>query len=284
MRLSINICTRNRPDLIGKTIEDTLRNIELPGTCLMVSVDEDDEKTRDVAMKYLSHCAVSVLPREDTLGEKYNRVMKVSPADVYMNMVDYAPAVVKGFDRIVMEAASVYPDGICAVEGPLANLTFPCFQAVTHKLAEKMGGVFPPYFPYWFVDHWLMDIYRMIDRSVTVSAYTDFWSRRPEKTLELRDVDFWATFYDQTYPLRRDIALSIINSPEFDETPARKRALPMNFAKFKQHSEMINDHCRQGHADMARSRGGSPPDARYLRVKENAARVLLGLTSQQKAA
>lgn len=284
MRLSINICTRERPHLIAETIETTLKNIEQATTCLMISVDDDDEKTRDVAMKYFSNCAVSVLPREDSLGEKYNRVLKVAPADVYLSLVDYAPMTQKGFDTAILEAASVYPDGICAVNGPLANLSFPCWQAVTHKFAEKMGGIHPPYFPYWFVDHWLDDLSKMIDRLVYIPFVNDFWSRRPEKTLELRDVDYWATFYDQTYFLRRDIALSIINSIEFDETPGRKRALPMNFMAIKQRSEMINDICRHNHAGMEQGRGGTPPDERYLRVKENAARVLQGLTLQQKAA
>lgn len=283
-RLSINICTRERPHLIGETIETTLRNIELPTTTLMVSVDEDDEPTREVAMRYLSHCAVSVLPREDSLGEKFNRVLKVAPADVYLSLVDYAPMTQKGFDKVITDAASVYPDGICAVNGPLANLSFPCWQAVTHKFAERMGGIHPPYFPYWFVDHWLDDLSRMIDRIVYVPVVNDFWSRRPERTLELRDVAFWATFYDKAYPLRRDIALSIINSPEFDETPARKRALPMNFMGIKQRSDMINEICRQNHAGMEQGRGGTAPDERYLRIKAHAERVLEGLAGQQKAA
>ena len=90
------------------------------------------------------------------------------------------------------------------------------------------------------------------------------------------------SFYDETHSLRKDIALGIINSPEFDETPARKRALPMNFMAIKQRSSMINDICRQNHAGMEQGRGGSAPDERYLRIKANAESMLRSL--QQKAA
>lgn len=282
MRLSINICTRERPHLIKQTIDQTLANISEASTCLMVSVDQDDEATREAVAPYIAGCAVSILPREDSLGEKFNRVMKVAPADVYLSLVDYAPMTVKGFDRQILDAASIYPDGVCAVNGPLANLSFPCWQAVTHKLAVKMGGIHPPYFPYWFVDHWLDDICRMIDRIVWIPVVNDFWSRRPEKTLELRDTDFWASFFDQTSDMRERISRDIINAPDFDETPGRKRALLRNFMVVRQRSAMINDICRQNHAGMAQSRGGSPPDERYLRIKANAERMLQGL--QQKAA
>lgn len=274
MRLSCNIATRQRPDLLRQTIETTLRNVSLSATTVMVSVDADDETSAKIANEYLAEIAVSIEPREDSLGEKYNRVLKVAPADIYMPMVDYAPVITKGFDAKVIEAASVYPDGYACVVGPLANLSFACVYAVTHKFAEKTGGIFPPYFPYWFIDHWLDDVARMTDRMVLGHVVTDFWSRRPG-TMERREPGFWGTFFDRMAWERERQANAVIDASDFDETPARKLALKRNFPLFHQRSAMINDNCRSPQMPSDPSR-----DERYHRIKGNAVRILETVTAK----
>lgn len=269
MRLSINLATRGRPQLLRNTIERTLGNIALPSTIFMVSVDEDDQASIKVANDYLDRIAVSVMPREDALGEKYNRVLKVAPADVYLAMVDESPIITKDFDAKILEAAQVYPDGYACVVGPLANLSFACLYAVTEKFAGKMGGIFPPYFPYWFIDHWLDDIAQMTGRMVATDVVSDFWSH-PTQTIERREPGFWGTFYDRLAPERERIAHSIITAPDFDDTPARKQALIRNFARKRQHSAMINNNCRQNDKEW----GDPSRDDRYQRIRDNAVRVL----------
>ena len=268
-RLSINLCTRNRAHLLGETIERTLANISLPTTTLVVSLDDDDHSGRAIAMQYFSHIGVSVLPREDSLGEKYNRILRIAPADVYMVMVDYAPVITPKFDEIVLEAASIYPDGYAVVHGPYANMTFPCIQAVTDKMADKMGGIYPSYFPYWFIDHWLDDIAHMVDRKVFAGAVTEFWERRPG-TMERREPGFWATFFDSTYEMRCDIARKIIRADDFDDTPARKRAMEHNWPLTFQHSQLVNNICRDNDKEI----GDPTRDARYERIKARAIQLL----------
>ena len=102
--LTLNLCTRQRPHLLGETIERTLANVTLPTTRFLINVDDDDPASYEAAMKFAPTVVVSSLPREDTLGEKFNRALKVAPADIYLTMVDYAPILTKGFDRRVMEA------------------------------------------------------------------------------------------------------------------------------------------------------------------------------------
>ena len=223
-------------------------------------------------MKYFPNIAVSRKAREDTLGEKYNRALGIAPADIYVTMVDYAPILTKGFDHRIAEAAAIYPDRLVMVHGHWANLSFPSMQAVTRQLVEAMGYIYPPYFPYWFVDHWLQDIASMIERKSFADVWVDHVTRRPQKTLEMRDCAFWATFYDAAYPLRRQIAINIIDA--MDDDPARKKALIRNWPVIEERSTILNDIVRGQDREIVASRGTGAPDERYARVKAKAQDLL----------
>jgi hypothetical protein len=276
MRLTINLATRERPERLIPTIETTLANITLAGTTLMISADADDEATVEALRPYIGQCAVSIRDREDTLGEKFNRALNVAPADVYMTMVDYAPILTRGFDAIVLAAAARWPDGYAVVTGNFANLSFPSLQAVTAKLAARLGGIWPEYFPYWFGDHWVDDIMRMIERTSYAPVAVDCASRRPGRTHALREPGWWATYYDACHMLRVRQARGIIDDPAFEETAARKAALPHNFELVRQRARMINDVLRLDGAAIEATRGAGvgPPDARYARAKARAIAAL----------
>ena len=51
---------------------------------------------------------------------------------------DYTPHITPGWDTKVLEAASVFPDGIGVVYNHLANLSFPGMVTATAELVEKM--------------------------------------------------------------------------------------------------------------------------------------------------
>lgn len=273
-RLVINLCTRERAPLLQTTIERTLSNIVDRNTILMVSIDSDDENSIAVTgmMPKYQNCIVDIRNREDSLGAKYNRM--VGLGDVYMGHVDYAPVLTPGFDRIVLEAASLFPDGVGFVLGRLANASFTSLQAATHKAVELMDGKFyPEWFPYWFVDHWFDDIARMSDRFSHANVMLDCTTRRPGKTLELRDLDFWTTFFDLCAPRRRAIAMEIVwrSDNRIGIDPHWRKLVLENRAKLvEDRSLLINQMVRAEamHAEMAR--GGKSYDERYKRIKGRA--------------
>lgn len=264
MKLSIVLATRKRPGLLARTVEETLKHIRRPDTTLLIAADDDDDGTLSLQNVIKDPRVVwSVKPREDSLGGKYNRVITEAPADVYMVMVDYAPCVTDGFDDLIIEAAQVYPDGYAVILNHLANLSFSQLNAVTHKLVEKMGGIYPTVFPYWFVDHWLEDIAKQIARQVFVDVWMDC-TRRPG-TMDKYEPSFWGNTYDWLYLDRRALAHRIINSPDFDETPARKRALLRNHHLVEEWSRIINMSLQ--------NEPGAPVDSnneRYLRIRQQA--------------
>lgn len=280
MKLAIILAARGRPELLRRTVETTLPNIKCDDTRLVIAVDDDDPAVCDVAGQLFeksSKISVSKETRDITLGDKYNRALKVAPADVYLAMVDYAQHVTPGFDEKILEAASVFPDGIGVVYNHLANLSFPQINAVTAGLVERMGYFYPPYFPYWFVDHWLDDIAKLIDRISVADVWIDT-SHRPG-TMDRRDIAFWATFFDAGYIHRREIAHRIINSDSFQEPQWRKNLLLRHHPLIEERSKMLN----QGVKHTQWHQPPEAPDARYSKAKARAQSMLRDFIPQIEA-
>ena len=201
-------------------------------------------------------------PREDSFGAKYNRILEIAPADVYLPMADYAPHVTPGFDTKILEAASLFPDGIGVVYNHWANLSFTDIDGMTSGLVKKLGYLYPPYFPYWFVDHWVDDIVKLIGRI----SFADVWldkSQRPG-THDRREVAWWATFFDAGVVHRRNLARSIIESDDFLEPEWRKKLLLSDYHMLiEERSKLTNDSARQTQWHKA----PEAVDERYKRIK-----------------
>ncbi len=268
--LSIVLAARSRPELLVHTLARTLPIIHDPSTRILVALDDDDPETIQAAQKFAwSHRRVrlSIRPREDSLGEKFNRVLTEAPADVYLAMVDYAPHITPGFDRLILDAASLFPDKIGVVFNAqsVESSALSAINAVTHRLAELMGGFYPGLYPYWFVDHHLNDIAQMIGRIAYADVELDV-SRRPG-TMDLREPIWWATFCDHLMPQRQAVARKII--AEMDEPAWRKDMLLGAFPHHAYVSWFINECMRTHPWDFIRHETNTA-DARYQRIKRRA--------------
>ena len=273
--LTVALATRGRPEIMVDTVKHMVHFSELAETTILVLMDEDDPASFEALKKANvgSKVMYSVQPREDTLGGKYNRALNDCPADLYQVAVDYAPILTPGYDKVLLEAAAGFPDGIGCVYGPPANASFPTTQAVTAKWVEASNGtIYPGFFPFWFVDHWLDDVAKMTGRINTVDIMVDCHSRRGPKTLELRDVDFWASFFDAGRLVRRRQADKIIDT--LDEPEWRKRMLKTNYHRVEARSLWINHQVRENKAGIEAGRQAEPPDERYARVFNFASKVV----------
>jgi hypothetical protein len=268
VKLVINCVTRGRPQHLVETIARTMQHVVEPQTRLMVSIDEDDPDTIAAMKRFAGdHRIIPVVrPREDSLGEKFNRIRDY-PGDVYMPLGDYTHIMTPAFDRKILEAASLFPDNIGAVYSHMANVSFPSIWCVTHGLVEKMGWMCPPYFPYWFVDHWIDDIVRLIGRISFVDFQIGF--REKPGTQEFREIAFWTTLFDMLRLERRAQARAIIDSPDFLETEGRKEILRRHYPLIEYRSQWVNDSLRVRVPSVV-SDGGE----RYNRLREKAVEMM----------
>lgn len=289
MRLTVDIMTRGRPPLLLATVESFLTHVAEPDTRIFIACDEDDPNT--VAALELARLdkdervIISVKPREDSRGEKYDRALTEAPADVYLAAVDCVLMKSPGFDTKILEAASIFPDGIGCVYTTMANASFPTFQAPTAKLVEKLGYIYSHDYPFWFIDHELDDIVKMIDRVSFTDIVVDRDSLRPRATIGLRDLVFWCAVFDSQQLQRRAKARSIIEAEDFLDPSWRKQLSLRHHPLIEYRSMWINQGVRQEAKGIEAARGGvdSEADERYLRIKARATKLLLANMAEVEA-
>lgn len=273
MKLVISLPTRGRPDRVVDTVTRSIANWALPNTVMWVMADSDDQPTIDAFNANVpkwnnDRVKLSVKDRELTIGAKWNRVLSLDQGDVYLAGADDDPYITPAYDAKILEAASLFPDGIGMVYGHLANASFSKAVAPTAKLVEKMGYLFPEYFPFWFVDHWTDDIAKHIGRISFADVDTD--QTRPGKTQEMREPAWWATWFDAAHLIRRRIAHAIIRGDDFDAPAWQKQMLVNQYPLVEWRSRWVNEHVRAQAPALERWSGLKNNDARYQQLRAQA--------------
>lgn len=289
MSLTVNIATRARPNLLLETVKRTLANVSRDDTKLMVSADKDDEATLGIVDAFPKdpRLIVSVKDREDSRGEKYDRALIEAPASVYLPAVDCAPILTPGFDQIVLDKAALFPDGIGVIRTPYVyRRQFPpALQAMTAGYVAKVGCIYSHEYPFWFIDHEVHDMARLIGRYFVANIIVETAPMRPKNTIRLRDLEFWTTYYDLMAIERRHKARAIITGSDFLTPDWLKKDLLDNYQWIEDDARAINDGVRANAKAIEESRGDvGPPDDGYLRKKEQAGAKLAALFERLKAA
>jgi len=272
-KLAISLPTRGRAERVVETVNRSIVNWRDENTVLWIMADHDDAQTIDMGQKleafHKQRVRLSVKQREDTIAEKWNRILELeTDADVFLAGADDDPYTTEGYDSLILGAARRFPDSIGMVYGHMANASFSRAVAPTRKLTEKLGWMFPTHFPYWFVDHWTDDLAKIIGRVSFADVMTD--QTRPGKTQELREVGWWATWFDAAYLMRRKQAHNVIQGNDFDEPEWRKQVLLTHHPLIEFHSRWTNSHVRGISDQLHRWSGLDNADDRYQRVKARA--------------
>jgi FkbM family methyltransferase len=280
MKLTHIIPTRGRPDRLLETVRHTALNMARADTRMLICVDDDDQPTLDIIpllCKADDRIAISIKPREDSRGEKYDRALTEAPADLYLLGVDTVPILTPSYDQIFVDAADLFPDRIGCVYGPMANLSFPTLQAITARMADLIGYLYSHEYPFWFVDHELHDLCTMTGRYVFVDVAMP--QNRTMQTIRLREVAWWANYFDAMAIERRATAHKIIDAMSMSEWEKAIRRTQYPVTELG--SVKINNYVR-GIADQIEKQRGEdlPPDAGYLRLKAAAEAKLRAMLPQ----
>ncbi len=286
-RVALCIASRGNPQPLFETLQDVLRRGALPQTKAVIGLDEDDPTLPDALARIESlknkRIVVSVAPRGDTIGTVYNRCAAAVDADIYVNGVDDFRIATEGWDAVLANAAQIFPDGIGVIGFGTMPVSsgLPAFEATTRGLIEKMGYFVQDYTPYWWMDTWLFEIATMIGRLYSVPIDVRFVGS--PRTRGMRDLLFWAQFYDAMRVHRRAVAEAIVASASFLDSPERKRELIEDLdqlcANLEAHCAVLRD------PDFARrieaSGFDAPVNDRYLRAKERAQTALQALDTSR---
>lgn len=271
--MTINACiaTRGHPRQLRDTLATTLTNSSLSTTKFVLGFDTDDPLAKNAKLPESDKIVSCFANREDSLGEKYNRCARHLPADLYVMLTDDEAIATPKWDERLEQAASLFTDGIGVVyfgSPPVAS-SMPAGFAVTHKFMEKTGFFMSPHHPFWWHDTTLDEIAHFCGRIV----HADIQMTYPfgyGKTRGLRDVSYWATFFDLMRPWRWKIAERIIDDPENNDQPWRKLQLKQNVTGLCQHFASRNAQLRDPlkAREFENNQGyDAPGDERYMRIK-----------------
>ena len=100
-----------------------------------------------------------------------------------------------------------------------------------------MGGIYPEYFPYWFVDHWFQEIGKRVGREVFARVWVDCSKKQP--TIGLRDQYFWGQVFGLLTPERETMAEHIMDDMKI--TSHGRDILRRNWPLLDQWSWLINE-------------------------------------------
>lgn len=272
MTVSLVIPSRGRPDLLRQSVDAALASSFLSSTRIVVGLDSDTNDKIDANLLWSSKTIVSVEDREDSLGAKYNRCQRAHEADLYVLGSDDVAMVTPGWDEQLEKTAKVFPDQIGVVYFADMPGVFQAGQAVTHRLVELMGYLCQPYTPFWWHDTWLHEIAAMIGRIVKPSPDVRMEAIGPvAQSRGLRDVGYWAKFFDDTRPMRRATAGRIINV--MDHKSWARICADMMRPAFEHSNSILRDP-EKAKSFEVNNGFDAPADARYLRIKAAAAEML----------
>ena len=230
--ITIIMATRGRPEMLAQVFASLKANTaKKDKVCIWLYVDVDDTVTRsaidagklsDAGIKINWHFGgqtAGLCETQHTLWHNSGRT-----SEIYMVTCDDACYSTPGWDDELRSASTKFPDGIfvASPHDPMTadTCTYPIFG---WRWLETLETIFPGHFPYWYDDRWVHQIGEMSGRFVWLSIVMD-GIRGKGKTRRMRDLPFWARFFQLSLDERKASAKKLIDAMNLD-SESKKAAL-----------------------------------------------------------
>ncbi len=260
MKISVVIPSRKRPFHLIKAISClhalASRKHEIT---YVVGYDHDDPETAGALYTLMikvpnvkGFCTVRI----GSLGQMANLMAEAYPADVYCSLCDDVEVLSPNWDDAIYRSWSAYPAGLwwwrTLKERPAT------YAIVSDIWFRAAGKIFTDYFPFWWDDVWLMQVWHMASGgpALAVDALLD---DKAFATTRMRDLLFWSDFYTSRKDERRQQAAAMAralgwSAKQIDDNVCDVRA------EFLAQATTIEQ--RQGDK--------GPPSPEYIRAKKRA--------------
>lgn len=241
------MATRGRPESLAQVFAALKANTaQKEKVSLWLYVDEDDAVTRkaidngvlnDAGVQLHWHIGAqtpSLCETQHTLWRNSGRT-----AEIYMIIPDDLHFDTPGWDKIIREAAIKHPNGIflAGAHDPMTadTCTYPIFG---WRWLETLQHIFPGHFPYWYDDRWVHQIGKMANcyEELPIVLLSIGGKGR---TRRMRDVPFWARFFQLTLDERNVSAKKLIDAMNLD--PEKKDAALKNLEQHAAELEKQQD-------------------------------------------
>jgi hypothetical protein len=218
------MATRGRPEMLAEVFTTLNANTaQKKKVSLWLYVDEDDAVTRRaIDSGTLNGAGIPthwhIGPQTSGLCETQHTVWRNSgrSAEIYMVLADDIRFGTPGWDDIIRAAVSKHADGIflaCPFDPMSADTcTYPIFG---WRWLETLQHIFPGHFPYWYDDRWVHQVGEMAGCYEHLPIVM-LPIRGKGKTRRMRDLPFWARFFQLTLDERKSSALKLIDAMNLD--------------------------------------------------------------------
>ncbi|HEX7619466.1 MAG TPA: hypothetical protein VF480_12210 [Verrucomicrobiae bacterium] len=245
------MATRGRPESLAQVFAALKASTaQKQKASLWLYVDEDDAVTRKaIDSGALNDAGIQlhwhVGPQTPSLCETQHTLWRNSgrTAEIYMGLADDLHFDTPGWDDIIREAAARHPNGIflAGAHDPMTadTCTYPIFG---WRWLETLQHIFPGHFPYWYDDRWVHQIGKMADCYEELPIVMRAIGGKG-KTRRMRDLPFWARFFQLMLDERKASARKLIDAMNLD--PEKKDAALKNLeqcaAEFEKQQDQFSD-------------------------------------------
>jgi len=249
--ISLIMATRGRPEMLADVFASLKANTARPELAsFWIYVDQDDAVTRkaidggalgDAGLRVHWHIGpqtAGLCETQHTLWQNSGRA-----SEIYMITCDDVRFNTPGWDNIIRDAAAKFPDGIflAAPFDPATadTCTYPIFG---WRWLETLQHIFPGHFPYWYDDRWVHQIGEMAGCYVRLPIVM-FPIRGKGRTRRMRDLPFWARFFQLALDERKDSARKLIHAMNLDpdKQAAAEKNLERRAAELENQQDKFSD-------------------------------------------
>lgn len=199
MRILCAIATRGRPLRLAGTLH-SLTTLASGKNQIdyVIGVDQDDKATLDLVpdLGGTYGCLSVVRPRPVTLGDAWNSLAKDREWDVCAIIADKHLCLTPKWDTGIARLFGEH--NLAAARWNLLDKPLESVLMLPRKWYEAVGYLLPPYFPFWFSERWVVEVFELAFGAGLPMVPDMLIAEPPWKTQGLRDLKFWFDFFAKT--------------------------------------------------------------------------------------
>ncbi len=178
-----------------------------------VVCDMDDPLTWK-AVSALPGMEIAIHAGEGPLSARMNEAAREGDADVVTGAADDTFPLAQHWDGLIaVGIEGGHPAFSWQEVNDPANTTMLVFS---RRWLDAIGRMLPEYFPFWFGDTWVAEVYEMAYQRPLPIATNLPWGGKRGKTKGMRDLAFWFDFFAATREERLDEARELVGEIEIN--------------------------------------------------------------------
>lgn len=229
-----------------------------------VACDDDDAATMSYCAEIKKHILLGYKagPRRQTMGDYFNEMALLMPAQVYVLANDDMLVLSDEWDDVIAKAVEETPHGVFWwTSAGKQNVLVPI---ITEKWRQAQGGLFTSFFPFWYDDLCLAELWVMTTDRDNIILPINIIDKPRTVTHRMRELIFWQKVYNASRVLRVTQAEEIAEKLGLPKPQGSKHIAEA----LTDHVGNVSDERLQQIQDNQGDR--EPPDEAYKTAKANA--------------